>query len=206
MRYEENAQQYIYAFLKETSEIFYWVSRYSNLIKQLLPGNQIPAYVANELEWLIFRLYNAVDYPEHVKANILEAKERLCRVFYDLHSMVISIYIKQVTAKVRRFKLTTIAEICPEYSQAIRPSMRNIQKNLREIRSNRNAGIPLSQAGIKKFEEHVKALEAYSVIMDEYTPDFLQYEKQEKSGEKIKPGISLKSWLQRLLQPLLLIL
>lgn len=181
---EEKSRQLIHSFLKETSEIFYWVKSYSILIEQLLPDNKAPIHAANELKSLVFHLYNSVDYPEHVETNILEAKEHLCRAFYDLHSMVVSIYIKQIASKVRKFKLTTMAEVCPEYSQTIRPSMRDIQKNLREIRSSRNTDIALLQNGIKKFEEHVKALETYNDIIEEYTPDLLQYEKEEKHNRR----------------------
>lgn len=186
---EEKSKQEIYAFLRETSEIFYWVKNYSVLVEQLLPENKAPIHAANELKSVMFHLYNSVSFPNHITTNIDEAKAHLCRAFYDLHSMVVSIYIKQVTEKVRQFKQTTIAQVCPEYSTTIRPSMRSIQSNLREIRSNRNTDMELLQSGISLFEEHAKALASYSDIIDEYTPDFIQYESEIK-----KKGILTQVW------------
>jgi hypothetical protein len=181
---EEIAKQQISVFLKETSEIFYWIKNYSVLVEQLLPENKAPIHAANELKSVIFHLYNSINLPDHVHANIDEAKAHLCRAFYDLHSMVVSIYIKQITEKVSQFKQTTIAQICPEYSQTIRPSMRSIQTNLREIRSNRNTDMALLQSGIKLFEEHAKALASYGDIIEESTPHFLKYEKEEKNRRR----------------------
>lgn len=189
---EEAAQKLIFDFLKETSQIFGVVKKYSILIEELLPDNKAPIHAANELKSLVFHLYNSADHPEYVETNIIEAKEHLCRAFYDLHSMVISIYIKQISEKIKSHKLTTISEVCPEYSQIIRPSMRDIQENLREIRSNRNTDIALIQEGIKNFEDQTKALARYNDIIEGYFPDFAQYEEEKRKEMQEERGWDLQ--------------
>ncbi len=179
----ENAKEAVYLFLEETSAIFNLIKKYSILVEELLPEKKAPIHTANELKSLVFHLYNANGTPEEINTNILEAKEHLCRAFYDLHCMVISIYIKQAVDKVKQFRLTTVTSVCPEYHQTIKPQMRDIQENLREIRTHRNTDINYLQINLQKFEEHTKMLGKIDDIIESYYPEFNQYE-EEQLGEK----------------------
>ncbi|MGI8952244.1 MAG: hypothetical protein ACR2FN_11765 [Chitinophagaceae bacterium] len=121
---DKTAQESIYEFLKETSNIFNYVKKYSILIEELLPEHKAPIHPANELKSLVFHLYNSPILPNDVSINILEAKEHLCRAFYDLHNIIISSYIEKIKANISSYKRTTIANALSEYGSTIRPAIR----------------------------------------------------------------------------------
>jgi hypothetical protein len=93
---EQKVQESIYTFLKETLDIFNLIKKYSILVEEKLPDHKAPVHAANELKSLVFHLYNTISFPEHVEINILEAKEHLCRAFYDLHCITISLFIEEI--------------------------------------------------------------------------------------------------------------
>lgn len=183
---EEKAKESIYVFLKETSNIFDLLKKYSILIEEKLPEHKAPVHAANELKSLVFHLYNTVSFPEHVDINILEAKEHLCRAFYDLHNVAISIYIEGIKDTLNTYKTTTVANAFPEYGNTIRPEIRVIQEQLREIRTNRNTDITLLNSDINTFSEQVKALARFDDIVESMKPVMNKYDEEKKEEEDKK--------------------
>jgi hypothetical protein len=186
MSNEEKAKESIYVFLKETSGIFNRLKKYSILIEQKLPDHKAPVHPANELKSLVFHLYNTAEFNEHAEINILEAKEHLCRAFYDLHTIIISLYKEAIEEVIKSYKSTTVASAFPEYGSIIRPQIRIIQDQLREIRTNRNTDISLLNSDISKFDEQIRALEKFDDIVESMKMDMSKYdaEKKEETDEK----------------------
>ncbi len=178
----------IFAFLKETNYIYAFCKNYSILIEELLPKHKAPIHAANELKSLVFHLYNAANIPKEVNTNLLEAKEHLCRAFYDLHCMVVSIYITQIKERLTPYKITTISNAYPEYHSVIKPAMRDIQDNLREMRTNRNTDIELLNNGIGIFESQVKSLARFDDITESALTDLNKYD-DEQTASRFRNGI-----------------
>lgn len=183
---EQEVQGNIYAFLKETSNIFNLIKKYSILVEEKLPDHKAPVHAANELKSLVFHLYNAVSFPEHVKINILEAKEHLCRAFYDLHCITISLFIEEIKEKICSYKTTTIANAFPEYGSIIRPAIGNIQEQLRDIRINRNTDITLLNSDINTFSEQVRAMARFDDIVESMRPLLNKYDEEKAEEERRK--------------------
>jgi len=188
MSNEETAKESIYAFLKETAPIFNRLKKYSILIEQKLPDHKAPVHPANELKSLVFHLYNTAEFNEHTVTNIIEAKEHLCRAFYDLHTIIISIYKESIEETIKNYKSTTVATAFPEYGTIIRPQIRIILDELREIRTSRNTDISLINSDISKFDEQIKALEKFDDIVEATKIDMDKFdaEKKEEAEEKEK--------------------
>jgi hypothetical protein len=186
MSNEEKAKESIYQFLKETSGIFNRVKNYAILIEQKLEGNKAPVHPANELKSLVFHLYNTAAINEHTDTNILEAKEHLCRAFYDLHTIIISIYKERIENVINSYKSTTVAAAFPEYGSVIRPQIRVIQDQLREIRISRNTDISLLNADIFKFDEQISVLEKFDDITEGMKTEMNKYDAEKKTEAEEK--------------------
>lgn len=181
MHEDDELRDKIFAFLKETTYIYTFCKKYSILIEELLPKHKAPIHAANELKSLVFHLYNSANIPKEIDTNLLEAKEHLCRAFYDLHCMVVSIYITQVKDRLTPYKITTISNAFPEYASVIKPAMRDIQENLREIRTNRNTDIELLNDGIAVFENQVKSLARFDDITESALTELNKYDAEERN-------------------------
>jgi hypothetical protein len=186
MSNEEKAKESIYLFLKETSGIFNRVKNYAILIEQKLEGNKAPVHPANELKSLVFHLYNTAEVNEHTDTNILEAKEHLCRAFYDLHTIIISIYKERIEKVINDYKSSTVSAAFPEYGSVIRPQIRVIQDQLREIRISRNTDISLLNADITKFDEQISALEKFDDITEGMKTEMNKYDAERKAEAEEK--------------------
>lgn len=173
---ELRSQEAIYQFLKDTNEIYNMCKKYSILIEEILPTHKAPIHAANELKALVFHLYNASQYPDNIDTNILEAKEHLCRAFYDLHSLIVSIYIQQISNKLALYKPATIANAFPQYGNTMRPAIKEIQEQLRELRTNRNTDIALINSSISDFEQQVRTLATFDDIVESMKPAMNRYE------------------------------
>jgi len=185
---EQIAQQEIFKFLRDTSHIFTHIKKYSILIEEILPAHKAPIHPANELKSLIFHLYNGALFPADVSTNILEAKEHLCRAFYDLHNIIISAYIEKITDNIKVYKRTTLANAFPEYGSTIRPAIRDIQAALREIRTNRNTDIALLNTDVNTLTEQVKAMARFDDIAESMQQEMNLYEAEQKRkniGDKL---------------------
>lgn len=183
---QNEIKELIYEYLKTTYPIYDRVKYYSILFEKLHPEQKAPIHGANELKGIMFHFYQAVNEPEHLKANLHEAKEHLCRAFYDLHGMVVGLYITIITNKVQQFKIDTISTVAPEYLQTIKPSLREIQKNLIEIKSKRNTDTVYLNDNLPRFQEQINDLENYLNIIDEETPNFIKYEKDAEEEDTRK--------------------
>jgi hypothetical protein len=177
---EIKAQESIFRFLKDTNEIYNMCKKYSILIEELLPKHKAPIHAANELKALVFHLYNASKYPADLDTNIIEATEHLCRAFYDLHSLLISIYIQQIRNKLSVYQPTTIANSFQEYGNTIRPALREIQESLRDFRTNRNTDVAIINANISDFEQQVRNLARFDDIVESMKPIMNKYELEQK--------------------------
>jgi hypothetical protein len=181
---EQKVQESIYAFLKETLDIFNLIKKYSILIEEKLPDHKAPVHAANELKSLVFHLYNTISFPEHVEINILEAKEHLCRAFYDLHCITISLFIEEIKDKISCYKITTVANAFPEYGSIIRPAIRNIQEQLRDIRTNRNTDTTLLNVDIDTFSEQVRTMARFDDIVESMKPVLNRYDEEKEEEER----------------------
>jgi hypothetical protein len=178
---ESKAQEEIFKFLKETNPIYSMCKKYSILIEEILPKHKAPIHAANELKSLVFHLYNASKFPNDIDTNILEAKEHLCRAFYDLHSLIVSIYIEQIKVKLTAYKSMTVANSFPEYGNTIRPAIKDIQESLQILRSNRNTDIDIINSNISEFEQQVKTLARFDDIVESMKPQMNEYEIKSKN-------------------------
>jgi hypothetical protein len=180
---EANAQKEIFKFLQDTKSIYGMCKKYSILIEEILPKHKAPIHAANELKSLVFHLYNAAQFPDSIDINILEAKEHLCRAFYDLHSLIVSIYIEQIKVKLSAYKSGTIANSFPEYGNTIRPAIKDIQESLQILRSNRNTDVDIINSNINEFEQQVSSLARFDDIIESRRPAMNEFEiKQRKKG------------------------
>src|SRR5690348_8320222 len=98
-----NPQDEIFKFLQETDSIYNLAKKYSILIEELIPAHKAPIHAANEIKSMVFHLYKVAQ-SSNISDNILEAKEHLCRAFYDLYSILIAIYIEQIKNKISVYK------------------------------------------------------------------------------------------------------
>lgn len=121
-----------------------------------------------------------------MEINILEAKEHLCRAFYDLHCVTISIFIEEIRDKLITYKTTTVANAFPEYGSIIRPAIRSIQEQLREIRTNRNTDITLLNADINTFSEQIISMARFDDIVESMKPMLNRYDEEKGQEEKTK--------------------
>jgi len=99
----QEAKEKLFDFLKETAEIFKQLKNYSILIEERLPENKAPIHAANELKSLVFHLYNIAENPENIDINLIEAKEHLCRAFYDLHGITVSVFASLIAESIQKF-------------------------------------------------------------------------------------------------------
>ncbi|MEP6948310.1 MAG: hypothetical protein ABI863_03500 [Ginsengibacter sp.] len=185
---EQIAQGEVFRFLGDTSHIFNYIKKYSILVEEILPAHKAPVHPANELKSLAFHLYNSALFPTDVSTNILEAKEHLCRAFYDLHNIIISAYIEKIRENLTFYKRTTLANSFPEYANTIRPAMRDIQADLREIRTNRNTDIALLNTDINTLTEQVTAMARFDDIVESMQQEMNLYEAEQKRkniGDKL---------------------
>ena len=177
---DQIAREEIFRFLKDTSDIFNHIKKYSILVEQILPEHKAPVHPANELKSLVFHLYNSAILPADVSTNILEAKEHLCRSFYDLHSIIIAAYVEKIKETVSVYKRATLANAFPHYADTIRPGMLDIQAALREIRTNRNTDIALLNTDLNTLTEQVKAMARFDDIVQSMQQEMNLYEAEEK--------------------------
>ena len=113
----------------------------------------------------------------------------MCRAFYDLHNVVVSIYIEDIKNILKGYKIKTIANAFPDYGSTIRPAIRNIQEQLREIRATRNTDVTLLDDDINVFSEQVAAIARFDDIVESMKPELNQYETEEK-----RKNIKEKAW------------
>ncbi len=172
-----DAKEEIFKFLTETNTIYNHCKKYSILIEELLPSHKAPIHAANELKSLVFHLYNAAQ-SKSINDNIVEAKEHLCRAFYDLHSLLVSIYIEQIKNKLSAYKDATIANIFPEYGNTIRPIIKDLQVNLQKLRSNRNTDIDMINENIDQFQEQISTLAKFDDVVESMKPAMNAYEEK----------------------------
>jgi hypothetical protein len=175
-QHDLTAQHAIFKFLKETSIIYNLCKKYSILIEEIHPDHKAPLHAANELKSLVFHLYHATNTQSDIDTNILEAKEHLCRAFYDLHSLLVSIYIKQIKTKLTIYKPDTIASVFPDYGNTIRPAIKDIQEALQLVRSNRNTDVSIINSNIDEFENQIQKLVRFDDIVEGMKPDMIAYE------------------------------
>ncbi|MES2328140.1 MAG: hypothetical protein V4539_00970 [Bacteroidota bacterium] len=175
----------IYTFLAETSEIFSLLKKYTLLVEEKLPEHKAPIHAANELKSLVFHLYDAVNHPDHIDTNILEAKEHLCRAFYDMHNVTVSLYIESIKAAVDSYSSVTRSTVFPDYTSIIRPQIRIFQEQLREIRARRNTNIAQLAADVSAFSEQVRVLATFDDHVEDMKKDMDKFD-EEKEAEKKK--------------------
>jgi hypothetical protein len=183
----------IFNFLLETHRIYDMCKKYSILIEEILPKHKAPIHAANELKSLVFHLYHAAIHPNDLATNLLEAKEHLCRAFYDLHSLLVSIYIEQIKYKISIYSPRTVASAFPEYGEVIRPSVKDIQDHLQVLRSSRNTDVDMINQNLEVFETQVKTLARFDDIVESKRPFMNNFEIKEQKlrGGRIVWGIVL---------------
>jgi len=174
------AQQKIFTFLTETNEIYNLVKRYSILIEEILPKNKAPLHPANELKSLVFHLYKIAESPIDVDENITEAKEHLCRAFYDSHTLLFSIYIKRITSLLLPYKENIVDKAFPDYRNIIRPAIRELQDSLYNLRSNRNTDITIINTNLKEYQLQIATLAKFEEIIERTRPVINKFQKKDE--------------------------
>ncbi len=177
-------QEKIYNFLVETSEVFSYVKKYSILIEERLPKKSAPIHAANELKSLTFHLYYAATKPEPCETDLLEAKEHLCRAFYDLHNIAVSTYVHSFKESLKKFNPTTVLTIFPEYSKVINPAIWDIKAKVADIRAERNTNDKYLSKDVETFNQHITLLTNFDNIIESMLPDLIQYEATSKCEKR----------------------
>ena len=186
------------SFFNETYPVFKEVTRFAVLLENI-GGGKVEVTSINELRSTLYHLYALLDNTEgdtqdHVLKNYIEAKEHLYRAYYDLFTMLCTLFTDNLYSYSKTYDLDVIHKVYPKYFSNITPELTVIVERISNFRSIRQTNGKMSGLGFISNNEIITVLLQWFKEMQSLTNVFIEMQtgiNDSKKKEKQKNRLDL---------------
>jgi len=167
-----------YRKLSSIRELYEKVKYAIILSENFDPEQEYYVACSNQLRSALDHIFKAIGCDERtMNYEMKEAEEHLDRAGYDAYEVLASNMCLNISHRMKKYSVSTISHIFPEYFRDIRPAISAIKVEIGKLRKDKKTDIDLP---FGKYVQNINELIEFDELVDKMIPAMEEYHTSEK--------------------------